>query len=380
MTRIIYASFILAFVFLSCSKKTNDLPPSVPPPSGGETPKIATIETHNVTQISYETATGSATVIDNGNATITDRGVCYGTNANPTIEDNKAGISSLKANGEFVCQIKGLIPETTYYLKSFAKNAAGVAHGNQVTFKTLKSDNSPQTIILADSTTFNTLNSFEQYWGMLYPWGKDHNGSARMYKEQVSVEDNGILKIQANRTEIWEGNSELDPYLRIFYHSGAIHLKNKITVTDDYPKWIISGDFQVPFAKGSWPAFWITGVNNWPPESDIMEFKGSSTNWQNTATGPDWQNVAWQNKLTNVVNPQYWHNYKIEMQRISANDLSINYYIDGIRTATHQANFMNMPFWLIINLQMEGASGNGGTSLQNVEMKARNIFIAGFPK
>lgn len=237
---------------------------------------------------------------------------------------------------------------------------------------------SQKPVVLLDSTSFSSQAEFETHWNMFYPWGTDHNGSARMYKEQVSVLSGGILQITANRRETWEGKSTADPKLRIFYHSGAVHWKEKITVSASKPRWVISGDFQVPSNIGTWPAFWITGASSWPPESDIMEFKGTDTVWQNTATGPDWKHLSWQNKLSRVASPQNWHNYKIVMQKTSAKDMSIEYYVDGVKTDTHTANFVGKPFWLIINMQMEGDSGIGGQSLQQAVMKGKNVYVAAY--
>lgn len=234
-------------------------------------------------------------------------------------------------------------------------------------------------VVLIDSLSFNDYTSFEQKWNYLYPWGSDHNGTARMYGSTTDHNHvflgGGELNIKATRITWDEGNSPHDPWLPIRYHSGAIHLKEQITFTDALPYWEIRGDFQVPIVRGSWPAFWLTGANSWPPESDIMEFKGDNRNWQNTATGPDWQNVTWQNKLTPVTNAGNWHNYKLRVKKVSSTDVDLYYYIDHQLMATHRANFMNKPFWLIINMQMEGSSGQPGP--QEVLMKARNVYVAG---
>lgn len=232
--------------------------------------------------------------------------------------------------------------------------------------------------IVLDSTSFNNKESFNSQWNMYYPWGKDHNGSAKMYSEQVVLEPNGVLNITAQRTQKSEGNSSKDPWLKINFHSGAIHLKEQIKVSNDSPKWMISGDFQVPTDKGSWPAFWITGSKQWPPEIDIMEFKGSNKNWQNTATGPNWKNVSWQNKLTPISDAGEWHNYKIIMEKISDKDVKITYFIDHVITATHQANFVNKPFWLIINMQMDGDSGTSNASLKTAVMRAKNVQVIAY--
>jgi hypothetical protein len=232
--------------------------------------------------------------------------------------------------------------------------------------------------VLLDSTSFNNQDSFTSHWNMYYPWGKDHNGSARMYPDQVILEPNGVMKITAQRVQKSEGNSSKDPWLKINFHSGAIHLKEQIKVSNNLPKWMISGDFQVPTDKGSWPAFWITGSKTWPPEIDIMEFKGSNINWQNTATGPNWNNVSWQNKLTPISDAAHWHNYKIIMEKISDKDVKITYFIDNVATATHKANFVNKPFWLIINMQMDGDSGSSDESLKTAVMRARNVKVIAY--
>lgn len=258
----------------------------------------------------------------------------------------------------------------------FCRNEGGFAQ--QKSASATADTNTEKPAVLLDSTSFSSQAKFESLWNMFYPWGTDHNGSARMYKEQVSITPGGVLQISANRSEANEGKSSADPKLRIQYHSGAIHLKETITVSNTKPRWIISGDFQVPSNTGTWPAFWITGATTWPPESDIMEFKGTDTTWQNTATGPDWKHLAWQNKLTEVANPHQWHNYKIEMKKTSATDLSIEYYIDNVKMDTHTANFVDKPFWLIINMQMEGDSGTAPKSLKRAVMKGRNIYVAAY--
>ncbi|WP_447641140.1 MULTISPECIES: family 16 glycosylhydrolase [Chitinophagaceae] len=153
-----------------------------------------------------------------------------------------------------------------------------------------------------------------------------------------------------------------------------------VIFSDSLPNWTISGDFQSPSIAGTWPAFWITGVDNWPPESDIMEFKGGSTVWQNTMTGPDWQNVTYQTQKTLVSNAaNSRHNYKIVMNRISSTNLNITYFVDNKQTAVHSANFMNQRFWLIIDLQMEGSSGSSGPTTGATIMWAKNIYVAAQP-
>jgi hypothetical protein len=338
-------------------------------------PTVATVEIGDIT---YHSATISGAVIADGGADITCRGFCWDTLPDPTKENNQLDPDKVKGSGEFSSNIEGLKEGTVYYMRAYAGNRVGNAYGDELSFTTESVPAEAPVVVAVDTTTFYDYAVFEEAWDYLYPWGSDHNGSARMYASstdhsQVSLQD-GILTIKATRIYTDEGKSTADPYLAIKYHSGAIHLKKQIKVTDDLPYWEIRGEFQTPSVTGSWPAFWITGAWSWPPESDIMEFKGNDNCWQNTATGPNWQNVKWQSLQTKVINPGEWHQYKVVLRKVSASDVELVYYIDGSGTTVHTADFMNKPFWLIINLQMEGSSGSPGP--EEAVMKAKNIYVS----
>jgi hypothetical protein len=233
----------------------------------------------------------------------------------------------------------------------------------------------PETFETVISNTFGSYATFEQYWNYLYPWGSDHNGTARMYgsatdHNHVYLDASGVLHIKATRINWDEGNSSADPHLPIRYHSGAIHAKFQVLVNDQFPNYEVRGELQAPSVSGSWPAFWLTGVNSWPPESDIMEFKGNSNNWQNTfRTSSDVSSI-----VTNVSSPGSWHTYRIWMQKSTATDVIIHYYIDGVWKGQHTANFVGKPMYIIINMQMEGSSGSSGPTADTY-LHVRNVYV-----
>jgi hypothetical protein len=230
---------------------------------------------------------------------------------------------------------------------------------------------------LIDGTSFRDRAALTAEWNFRYPWGSDHNGTARMYasatdNSQVYLPSAGVLTIKASRISGNEGNSSSSPYLPIHYHSGAVHAKDQILVNDQFPSYEVRGEFQAPSAPGTWPAFWLTGANSWPPESDILEFKGDARNWFNT-----YQNAsgAWSSTIVPVASPGSWHEYRIWVTKVNANDIDIHYYLDGVWQAQHRgANFVNKPMWLIINLQMEGSSGGSGPS-GDTYFSARNVYV-----
>lgn len=226
-----------------------------------------------------------------------------------------------------------------------------------------------------DPSSLGSYQALEAAWNYLYPWGSDHNGTARMYASSTDHEHvslaGGVLTLTATPITWNEGNSSEPPHLPIHYHSGAVYAKNQIVITSQYPNYEVKGDFQVPAVRGAWPAFWLTGVDSWPPESDILEFKGNPTNWYNTfRTASDVSTTT-----VPVSSPGSWHTYRAWMTMVSATDVDIHYYLDGVwQTMHHATGFVGKPMWLIINLQMEGSSGSPGPG-GDTNYNARNVYV-----
>ena len=87
-----------------------------------------------VTNISYTSATFEAEVKNDGGGLIIERGFCFSTQSNPTIQDNKYLISG--DIGVFKLVMTKLQSGTTYYVRSFAKNKKGLQYGGQIIFTT----------------------------------------------------------------------------------------------------------------------------------------------------------------------------------------------------------------------------------------------------
>lgn len=113
----------LIFLSQSCKKSKIDSPWSIP--------TITTIEISNITEI---TALAGGDIVSNGGDAVTESGVCWSINENPTIEDNltKDGADS----GLFSSSISGLTSNTKYYVRAYATNSEGTGYGNSVSFTT----------------------------------------------------------------------------------------------------------------------------------------------------------------------------------------------------------------------------------------------------
>lgn len=95
---------------------------------------LATVTTKNVTNIGSVKATCGGNVTNDGTLTVTARGVCYGTEQQPTIEGDHT--TDGKGKGEFTSSLKDLKDKTTYYVRAYATTDAGTAYGEQKSFKT----------------------------------------------------------------------------------------------------------------------------------------------------------------------------------------------------------------------------------------------------
>ena len=94
---------------------------------GGGTP--LSVSTPVVSAVTSSSAVVSATAT--GSA-ITSRGVCYGTSANPTINDMKVTGTSKDMN----ITLAGLKASTTYHVRAYVQSSNEVKYSDDVTFTT----------------------------------------------------------------------------------------------------------------------------------------------------------------------------------------------------------------------------------------------------
>ncbi len=99
-----------------------------------EDPTLPVLNTGEAHEITINSAIVGGNVTSDGGAEVTARGICWSTQADPTIggEFKPSGTGT----GEFICTIAGLNPNTEYHVRAYAENSVGVAYGNEVTFLT----------------------------------------------------------------------------------------------------------------------------------------------------------------------------------------------------------------------------------------------------
>ena len=98
-------------------------------------PGGAGVTTTTPSAITMTTATGGGNVTYDGGATVSAKGVCWATTANPVVTGNHTTDGS--GLGTFTSSITGLTANTTYHVRAYATNANGTFYGEDITFSTL---------------------------------------------------------------------------------------------------------------------------------------------------------------------------------------------------------------------------------------------------
>ena len=100
--------------------------------------EIPMVKTELVSEITVNTAVSGGKIISDGGAEITSKGILWSEDIEPTIEQN-IGITDAGSGPEdFKGNMSNLKSKTVYFVRAYAKNAAGVGYGDQFNFLTLE--------------------------------------------------------------------------------------------------------------------------------------------------------------------------------------------------------------------------------------------------
>ncbi len=98
----------------------------------GNKTTIPDLSTSSVSNITLVSANCGGNITSDGGSSVTDRGVCWNTSANPTTANSKTTDGT--GTGSFTSAMTGLKVGDTYYVRAYASNNAGTAYGNELVF------------------------------------------------------------------------------------------------------------------------------------------------------------------------------------------------------------------------------------------------------
>lgn len=193
--------------------------------SGG----LATVSTVIASAITQTAASSGGNVTSEGGSSVTAKGVCWNSSANPTISNYLTNDGT--GTGSFVSSLTSLSASTLYYYRAYATNSQGTAYGEEYSFTT--SGVSPPAVPTATAATAISSSSFTANW--------DAASGATSYRLDVSTSNTfGTLLTNYNNltvtgtSQVVSGLSANSPYyyrVRSYNSNGTSTNSNTISVS-----------------------------------------------------------------------------------------------------------------------------------------------------
>lgn len=184
----LYTLFVLLMLFVvSCNKPDE-------PNNGGNNNDVR-VTTYTPQDITAITAKCGGDVIVTQGLSLTELGVCWSVEQNPTAD--KQHLSTTAWNEPFVCTIANLEPDTKYYVRAFALRGLEYYYGDEKNFVTPK-DHEYIDLGLPSGTLWATCNvgaNSPEGCGDYFAWGETKPKSVYDWTTYQYCFDNDQLKL-----------------------------------------------------------------------------------------------------------------------------------------------------------------------------------------
>jgi len=184
-------------VFISCTEEP------VPP----------TVSTTAITGITTSTAVSGGIITDKGGANVTERGVCWNTTGDPTIDDNlTVDTWDDSVTLSFTSNLSELSPNTLYYVRAYGINVGGTGYGDTVSFTTLGDEPSAVTLDASDIETHSVTLNGTVNPGLLsttvgFEYGLSTDYGSTIASEQSTISGDSPVNVTAELTGLTPGTT-----------------------------------------------------------------------------------------------------------------------------------------------------------------------------
>ena len=257
-------------------------------PGGVSLPTVITAE---VTEISTNSAKGGGEVTNDGGTAVTERGVCWSTNDNPTMDDSHIDVGS--GMGAFTAALNGLKPNVVYHVRAYAINEAGIAYGLDKTFSTvITGTNSFDNGVLPGLFSVSSTKKVQfsqgnlQYQASTNTWRfAEHQWDYVGGVDSLTGTQSGTVYVDGIKSDNTKISSTYDGWIDLFgwgtsgYNHGAI----------SYQPWSIAQEDEQYYAYGSVDK----NLNDETMQADwgynpIINGSNDECQWR-TMTGEEWK-------------------------------------------------------------------------------------------
>lgn len=191
----------LLLIGISCQKKVD--------PKDDTTAKLATVVTVEASNVLSSSFVAGGNITNDGGASVTERGLCYGTSAGVSVDNVKVPATSA-GKGVFEVTVSGLNAGATYYYRAYAVNSAGIAYGSELSATTPSAQ--PATVTTAEvvdavgssatcgGTVTDDGQSFVSARGVC--WSKSENPTV---SDNKTVDGSGLGEFTSTLTDLEVG-------------------------------------------------------------------------------------------------------------------------------------------------------------------------------
>ena len=256
-TKLLFMAAIFALIFTACKDPENN------------TTSDIKVTTYSATEITATTAQAGGHVTATGEAKVTELGLCWSTEKNPTVEDMH--LSTTNAAEPFNCTLTGLLPETQYHIRAYAVCTEEYHYGEDLTFTTLAGPTQPEGLLkglfsVSSDKQVRFSQGNLQYQASTNTW--------RFAQSQLDC----IGETNANLGESYSGWIDLFAWGTSGYNHGATC----------YQPWSTSQDNRFYYAYGDVNSYLYNGNGQADWGYNAISNGGNQTGLWRTLTSSEW--------------------------------------------------------------------------------------------